>query len=201
MKLYHAAASPFVRKVMIVLHETGQIDQAVLVAASGTAVDPGQMPISLNPLGKIPALERDDGPAIYDSRVICQYLNHRAGAGLYPAGEALWDILTLEATGDGIMDAAILMVYEGRIRPVELHYAPWIEGQWAKVTRALDALGNRWMGHLNGSFGIGQISVACALGYLDFRHAGRDWRAGRQPLADWFAEISERPSVKATAPG
>jgi glutathione S-transferase len=185
---------------MIVLHETGQLGAVELVPAGGTAVDPGTMPLSLNPLGKIPALERDGRPALYDSRVICRYLNDLAGGKLYPQGEALWDMLTLEATGDGIMDAAVLMVYEGRIRPQELHYAPWIEGQWTKITRALDALGNRWMGHLAGPFGIGHVAVASALGYLDFRHAGRNWRTGRAELADWFARTSERPAVAATKP-
>lgn len=200
MKLYHNPASPFVRKVMIVLHETGQLKDVEMVASGGTVLDTSKMPLSQNPLGKIPALERDDGPAIYDSRVICAFLDDRTGGKLAGKGATKWDLLTLEATGDGIMDAAVLMVYEGRIRPAELHYAPWVEGQWAKVSRALDALESRWMGLLNGPFGIGPISIACALGYLDFRHPGRDWRTGRPALAKWFEEISKRPSVAATVP-
>lgn len=202
MKLFQSPASPFVRKVLVVLHETGQLREVEMVTAAGTAVDPAGMPLAQNPLGKIPTLERDDGPALYDSRVICRWLDERAGAGLYPEAPALWETLTLEATADGIMDAAILMVYEGRIRPEPLHYAPWVEGQWGKITRALDALESRWMGHLaRPKLDIGQIGIACALGYLDFRHGSRDWRGSRPALADWAAKIAERPSLKATAPG
>jgi glutathione S-transferase len=200
MKLYSSPASPFVRKVRVVLHETGMHDKVEQIAATGTAVDPAQMPLALNPLGKIPALERADGPALYDSRVICRYLDEMAGTGLYPDGPALWDALILEATGDGIMDAAVLMVYEGRIRPAELQYAPWVEGQWAKVTRALDALESRWMGHLSGRFGIGHVAIGCALGYLDFRHGGRDWRTERPALASWYAKTAQRNSFSTTVP-
>ena len=200
MKLYHAAASPFVRKVMMVLHETGQLEDVEIVPAMGTAVEPGTMPVAHNPLGKIPALERADGPALYDSRVICRYLDARAGGHLYPEGNALWEVLTLEATADGIMEAAIAMVYEARIRPPELVYAPWVEGQWTKAARAVEALNSRWMGHLAGPLHMGQIAVAAALGYLDFRHDARNWRRGNEALADWFAQFSERESFRATAP-
>ena len=151
-------------------------------------------------LGKIPALVRDNGQVIYDSRVICRYLDDRAKAGLYPSGPALWETMVLEATADGILDAALLMVYEWRIRPEEVRYAPWVEGQWAKVDRALDVLETRWMAHLEGPLDMGQIAVACALGYLDFRHADRDWRAGRPHLAAWEAEFAARPSMQASRP-
>ncbi len=200
LSLYFNAASPFVRKVMVVVHETGQTDRVALVPVGGNPVDPGTMPLAQNPLGKIPALVRDAGPALYDSRVICRYLDELGKGAFYPKGEALWDALTLEATGDGIMDAAVLMVYEARTRPEDMRYAPWVEAQWTKVTRALDALESRWMAHLAGPFDIGQASVACALGYLDFRHAARDWRKGRAGLAAWQAKIAERPSLKATEP-
>ena len=200
MKLYHSPASPFVRKVMIVLHETGQVGEVTLVPATGTAVNPGTMPLALNPLGKIPALERPDGPALYDSRVICRYLDDRGKGGLYPEGAALWDALTLEATGDGIAEAALLMVYEARIRPEELRYAPWVEAQWAKVARGLDVLESRWLGVLNGPFRIGHAAVVSALGYIELRHAARDWRAGRPGLAKWAETAAQRPSVAATVP-
>ena len=84
MRLYHSPTSPYVRKVMVLLHETGQIADVELIPATGTPVDPGSMPLALNPLGKIPALERGDGPALYDSRVICRFLDDRAARGLYP---------------------------------------------------------------------------------------------------------------------
>jgi hypothetical protein len=92
------------------------------------------------------------------------------------------------------------MVYEGRIRPEELRFAPWVEGQWAKVDRALDALETRWIAHLQGPLDAGQIAVGCALGYLDFRHDARDWRNGRPRLAGWFAGFDARASMRATVP-
>jgi glutathione S-transferase len=200
MKLYHSATSPYVRKVMVLLHEAGRTGEVTLAGVAGNPVDPGTMPVAHNPLGKIPCLERTDGPAIYDSRVICRYLDATFGAGLYPAGSRLWDTLTIEATADGMIDAAILMVYEGRLRPEELRYGPWLEGQWSKVERALDAIEARWMSHLFGPLDMGQIAVGCALGYLDFRHGPRDWRAGRPALAGWEARFAARDSMRATVP-
>ena len=200
MKLYHSATSPYVRKVMILLKETGQEGDVELVAATGTPVDPASMPVAHNPLGKIPALERPEGPALYDSRVICRYLDDRAGGRLYPAAPRLWDTLTLEATADGILDAAILMVYETRVRPEAGYFEPWVEGQWTKITRSLDAIEGRWMSHLAGPLDMGQVAVGCALGYLDFRHGARDWRGARPALAKWYEDFAERPSMAATVP-
>lgn len=200
MRLYHASASPFVRKVMVLLHETGQIDDVEIVPTMVTVTADNPDYFAKNPLGKIPALERGDGPTLYDSRVISAYLDDRAGAGLLPTGAALWDTLTLQATGDGIMDSAVSMVYEGRVRPEDKQWSGWLDAHWAKVDRAVAALNERWMSHLNGPLDLGQISVACALGYLDFRHADRDWRKGREALADWYAAFSQRPSMQATVP-
>lgn len=200
MRLFHSPTSPYARKCTLLLHESGMLDQVELIAATGTPVDPGSMPLMQNPLGKIPALERDDGPALYDSRVICQYLDHLSGRGLYPSAPRLWDTLTVEATGDGITDAAILMVYEVRVRPEDKRYDPWVEGQWGKIDRALDALESRWMDHLSGALDMGQISIACALAYLDFRHSARAWRQGRPDLAAWFDAFAKRPAMIATQP-
>ena len=199
MKLLTSPASPFARKVRIVLHETGQADQATEIAA---ATDPLGDPVDVihaNPLGKIPALVRDDGPALYDSRVITRYLDARAGARLYPEAR-IWEVLTLEATADGIMDAALAMVLELRLRAEGERSAQWIEGQWRKVERGLDAIEDRWISHLGGQLDMGQIAVACALGYLDLRHAGRDWRAARPQLAAWADRFAQRDSMIATAP-
>jgi glutathione S-transferase len=200
--LHHSPSSPYVRKVMVLLHETGQLDTVTLVPAAGTPVDPATMPVGHNPLGKIPALERPDGATLYDSRVICRFLAERAPQGprFYPEPPRLWEVLTLEATGDGIMDAAILMRYESALRPAEQQFAPWTEGQWAKIARSLDALESRWMGHLAGAPNIGQVAVGCALGYLDFRHEARRWRDGRGTLAAWYADFAERPSMQSTRP-
>ena len=108
--------------------------------------------------------------------------------------------LTLEATADGILDAAILMVYEGRLRPQDKRFDPWVEGQWAKIARSLDALETAWAAHLGGPLDIGQIAVACALSYLDFRHDARNWRHGRPALAAWYVGMAARDSLKATEP-
>lgn len=199
MQLYSASASPFARKVLVTLHETAQVDDVKVVAASGSPLDASGMPTAHNPLGKIPALTRPDGPAIYDSRVICRYLDHRAKADLYPE-RTMWETLTLEATADGIMDAAILMVYEARCRPENLQSADWVDGQWDKVSRALDTVSSRWMSHLAAPIDMGQIALACALGYLDFRHEDRAWRKGRDTLDDWFATFAARDSMQATRP-
>lgn len=199
LKLYDNPASPFCRKVRVLLHEAGRADEVQLAFSVGHPLAPERMPVEENPLGKIPCLVREEGPALYDSRVICRYLDERFGSRLYPA-DRIWEVLTLEATADGIMDAAVLMVYEARCRPGEMRYAPWVEAQWEKIARTLDALEGRWMDHLHRPLDIGQIALGCALGYLDFRHGGRNWREGRARLADWFAEFSRRPAMQATIP-
>ncbi|MGV6849374.1 MAG: glutathione S-transferase [Marinibacterium sp.] len=200
MQLFYSPTSPFVRKVMVVLHETGQLDDVELLDTTVTPPAPDAALMAKNPLSKVPALERGDGPALYDSRVICAYLDDKAHGGLYPRGPARWDMLTLEATADGIMDAAVLMTYEGRIRPEERQWDGWIEAQWGKAERAVAAVNDRWMPHLTGPVNIGQIAVACALSYLDFRHGARNWRAGHASLADWYAGFAARNSMVATAP-
>lgn len=199
MKLFYTSTSPFVRKVIVLIAETG-LEGIETVAASGTMLAPNPEVIARNPLGKIPALMREDGPTLYDSRVICQFLNAQAGASIYPQAPRLWDTLTIEATADGIMDAAILIRYESHIRPEERRFAPWAEAQWAKIERALNALESRWLDHLNGPFDMGHIATVCALDYLDFRYSTRDWRKGRTQLARWLEGISTRPSLQKTQP-
>ena len=199
MHLYYAPASPFARKVLVTLHETGQDDAVTLIGSEQTPLKPDPANVTQNPLGKVPTLTRPDGPALYDSRVICRYLDARAGAKLYPA-QRIWEVMTLEATADGILDAAVLMVYEGRVRPEENRFPDYVEAQWTKITRTLDAIEARWMSHLSGPLDMGQIGVGCALGYLDFRHGGRDWRGGRAELAAWFETFDARPAMIGTRP-
>ncbi|CUH51288.1 glutathione S-transferase family protein [Shimia marina] len=199
LKLIHSPSSPFVRKVSVTLAETGQSADVTLEGVKTTALSTADAAAAANPLGKIPALVRPDGPALYDSRVICRYLVARAKSDLYPE-ERLWDVLTLEATADGMLEAAVLMVYEKRLRPENMVFEDWIEAQWGKVAGALDALNERWMSHLFGPLDMGQIAVGCALGYLDFRHGDRNWRQGRDGLAGWYAEFAKRDSMLATMP-
>ncbi len=199
MRLYSSSTSPYVRKVLVTLHETGQFSDVEEIPASGTPLAPADRLPAANPLGKVPALERPDGPALYDSRVICQFLNARAGAALYNPAR-YFDILTIEATADGILDAALLMVYEARLRPEDKQFPDFVEGQWRKVAQALDVLNTRWISHLLGPLDAGQIAVGAALGYLDLRHDARNWRQGRDGLADWYAAFAARDSMIATAP-
>lgn len=200
MRLFCSPASPFARKVVVLLHEAGRLAEVELVAVAGHPLAPGTMPLGQNPLGKIPTLERPDGPPLFDSRVICRYLDDRFGVGLYPPAPRLWDTLTLEAMADGISEAAVLMRYETFVRPAAAQLPDWVEAQWAKIARALDAAEGPRAAHLAGPFDAGQIALACALGYLDFRHGARDWRAGRPGLAAWFAQVSQRPCLAATVP-
>lgn len=200
MKLTHSPTSPYVRKVMILLMETGQIDDVELVNGQGSPLDPNPTSVAMNPLGKIPSLERPDGPTLFDSRVICRFLDARAGGKLYPEGNRLWEVLTLEALADGILDAALAMTYEAKQRPEDKQMPDWADAQWTKIARACEAINARWMSHLAGPLDMGQIAVACALGYVDFRHDARGWRKGNDALAAWYETFSARDSFASTRP-
>ena len=196
MKLLQAGPSPFARKCRVVIHETGLTGVEVVdVATSPVATDASVA--AANPLGKIPVLLREEGPALYDSRVICRYLDARAGGSLYPEARQ-WEALTLEATADGIMEAAVLLTYQARHGG---EGTSWLEGQWERVVRSLGAVEGRWMPNLAGPLHIGQIAMGCALGYLDFRHGARGWRDGHPALAAWWDRFAERDAMRATTPG
>lgn len=199
MKLMISAASPFVRKTRVVLREAGLDDRVEEVPVTTNALSSAPELVAVNPIAKIPALVRDDGPAIYDSRVITRYLDAQADAGLYPDAR-IWEVLTLEATADAIMEAAVLMTYEGRLRPEAQQSPEWIEAQWGKAARGVAAINTRWMSHLAGPLDAAQIAVACALSYVDLRHSGRNWRTGNEALAAWHETFAARDAMVATAP-
>lgn len=200
LRLHGAPASPYVRKVRVLLAEAGQTDAVAFVTVAGSPFDTGTMPIGHNPLGRIPTIERDDGPAIHDSRVICRYLDDLYGAGLYPAPPALWSVLTLEATAEGMLDTAVAMVYERRLRdPAQVSEA-LLDAWWARITRTLSAIEGRWMAHLAGRLDMAQVAVGVALSYLDFRHGTRQWRPDHPALAAWHADFAMRPSMRMTDP-
>lgn len=199
MRLFHSPTTPYGRKAYVFAIETGLISEIEVIETTGTPINPGSLPVGLNPLGKIPTLEVD-GQAIYDSRVICRYLDAKSAAGLYPAGDALWPVLTLEATADGILDAALLMVYETRLRPEGLTYDPWVTAQWQKISRALDHVEARMCPLLEGPLTAAHIATGCALGYLDFRLAPRSWRTDRPRLAAWEAGFAQRPAMLESRP-
>jgi glutathione S-transferase len=197
MKLIMAEASPFARKVRVLLRETNQLEEVEEVSIATSPFQVNEQAKAANPTGRIPSLTRADGPALYDSRVITRYLDAKAAAGMYPEAK-LWDVLTVEATGDSMMDSAVSISYELRLRPQEEVSTEWTDAQWAKVVGGCDALQNQWMDLLNGPLNMAHISIACALGYLDLRHDARNWRQGHDALAAWFADFSKRPSFHKT---
>ena len=199
MKLLMSPASPFVRKARVVVRELGLTDQISEIPISTNALNSDPTIVAANPIGKIPALVRDDGPAIYDSRVITRFLNDHADGALYPRAQ-IWELLTLEATADAIMEAAVAMTYEVRLRPENERSTDWIEAQWVKASRGIGAVNKIWMSHLNGPLNIGQIAIGCALSYVDLRHDARGWRDGNAALAAWHANFVQRDSMIATAP-
>jgi len=202
MKLLYAPASPFVRKVRVMMIESGIDDRVDLVETMTTPVDTPADLIAGNPLGKIPCLLTDDGEGIYDSRVICEYLDATIGDGrMFPAdGAARWSALRRQALGDGMMDAGVAARYESFLRPEDRRWDGWYDAQIAKIDRAAAAMAAE-VGTLAATVDIGTIACACALGYLDFRFADLGWRDGRAELADWYAGFAERASMAQTAAG
>jgi len=201
MQLHYNAASPYTRKVLVVAHETGLSARIGLLVRRMTAVDPDPDLNRDNPLGKIPCLVLDDGSALYDSRVIAEYLDglHDGPRLFPPAGPERWTALRRQAAGDGIMDAAVTTRYETFQRPAERRWPEWIAGQQAKWRRTLDAL-EAEADRLGGVVDIGTVAIGCALGYLDFRFPDEGWREGRPALAAWFERFAARASMTATAP-
>ena len=202
MTLFHSPLSPFVRKVMVVLHETGQLERVQLQPVNISPVSGDPQLNQDNPIGKIPALRLEDGTVLHDSRVILDYFDHQhVGNPLIPRdGSARWRRLTLASMADGIMDAAVLVRYESALRPPEKHWAPWLDEQRNKIRRTLAELEADAIAELASHFDIAAISVACALGYLDFRHPDLHWRDANPQLAAWYAEVSQRPSMLETQP-
>jgi len=194
--LRSSPASPFGRKVKIAAALLNLSDRIEVVPADTN--DPNEPLRRQNPLGKIPTLVLESGDTLFDSRVIVEYLDHLAGGGrLIPAGEARFPVLRMQALCDGIMEAALLQVYEGRYRAEERREPKWLELQASKVTRGLDHA----EAHLSapgGDLHAGRIALACALGYLDLRFEGR-WRAAYPKLVAWLDDFAARvPAFEAT---
>jgi glutathione S-transferase len=200
MKLYYSAPSPFARKVIVAAHELGLMDRIVLETVSVTPVSQNDLVAASNPLAKVPTLLLDDGQALFDSRVIVDYLDTLTDRALAPReGPPRWRVLTELAQADGLLDAALLARYETMMRPEPLRWGEWTAGQLGKVRRSLDAF-ERSERRADDNLGIADIGVACGLGYLDFRFPDEAWRTGRPRLAAFYEEISQRPSWAATDP-
>jgi glutathione S-transferase len=200
VQLYYSATSPFVRKCLVSAHELGLRERLELVPAAAHPVNRDRALVAQNPLGKIPTLVTPQGLVMYDSRVICDYLNAQGdGRLLPPAGAARWEALIDQALADGLMDAAVLTRYENAVRPESLRWNDWIVGQLDKVTCGLVEIERR-APHLTGRIDVGTIAIGCALGYLDFRFASLKWRERSPKAAAWFAEFAQRDSMVATQP-
>jgi glutathione S-transferase len=208
MKLHWALASPFVRKVMVVAHETGTVGRLQLIETTVSMAEANPVVQRANPLSKIPTLILEDGTSLYDSRAICEYLDSlHDGPKLFPPAPLRWDALRRHCLGDGLMDALILWRQE-RLKPQARQTPEWLATFARKIDVALaqldteaDALGGA-QGNASGHrpFDIGHIALGCALGYMDFRFADVDWRASAPRLAGWHATFEARPSAVATHP-
>ena len=201
MKLYFSPASPFVRKVRMVAAAKSLTSQIELLECALTPVNPNENVIQDNPLGKIPALYADDVGWLYDSRVICEFLDQAGqGEALFPSDSSeRWAALRLQSIGDGICDAAILARYESLVRPENLRSEAWVEAQLEKVKRSMNYLeANTAM--LKSRKDIGGIAIACCLGYLDFRYKDMQWRESWPNLADVFQELALLPGFEDSSP-
>jgi len=200
MKLFDSSSSPFVRKVNVVIHALGLESRIERLVQAAHPINRDARLVRHNPLGQVPALVLDDGSVLSDSRVICEYLDHLAAGGLFPAaGAARWQALTWQSLADGLLDAAILLRYEHNVRPEPQRWPGWVEAQWAKIDSVLDAL-DAAAPKLSTQLDIGTLSCACALGYLDFRFQDSAWRARRPAAAEWAARMAAHPSLRATEP-
>ncbi len=200
MKIYFSPASPFVRKCLVAAHELGVAERIELLPSAAHPVQRDAIIIRSNPLGQVPTFFCDDGTVLYDSRVICEYLDSVFGPRLIPSdGPARWLRLTEQALADGMLGGALLARYETAVRPQMLRWNDWAAGQLGKVDSGLT-----WLQQHAEGFGdrvdIGMISMGCALGYLDFRFPDFDWRAKAPHAAAWFAHFNKRASMQATLP-
>lgn len=198
MQLHWSPKSPYVRKVMICAHELQLLPQLQLVRSVAAMLKPNAELMQVNPLSKIPTLVLDDGCTLFDSVVICEYLDALGGGTLFPKeGDTRWAALRWHALGDGLLDALILWRNEReRAQPL----AALIEAFDLKTRAALQVLESEVAALQQAPFGIGHVTVVCALGYIDYRFDMLGWRALAPQLAQWFAQMQQRPSIAATEP-
>lgn len=195
MRILASATSPYVRKCLVVVHELGMHSQIELRRAQAHPVQRDRDLVPLNPLAKVPTFVSGDGLVLYDSRVICEYLNDIGKGNLLPGGDSeRWRVLTLQALGDGILDAALLVRYEDSARPESYRWPEWRSGQLDKIETSLQHLESNL--RLLDQVDLGSIAVGCALWYLDLRLSEIAWRSRFVGLARWYASFAERPSMR-----
>ena len=198
MKLFFSPTSPYVRKCMVTAHELGLVERIALLPSQAHPVNRDATLVAANPLGKVPTLVTDEGQSLYDSRVICEYLDHLGGGRLFPQDATRWNALALQSLGDGLLDAALLARYEDVARPEALRWADWRRGQIDKIITSLAAL-EAGTPTVDNTVHIGNITVGCALWYLDLRYSEEIvWRSTHPKLAAWYARFGVRPSMQAT---
>ncbi len=201
MQLFFASTSAYVRKVMVCASVLGLADEIERLDSAAHPVVRDERIAAFNPLAKVPALRTENGICLYDSRVICEYLNARAQGDLFPQeGEARWQSLARQALGDGLIDAALLARYEFSVRPPEKQWQDWADAQLKKVAAALAEIESQVSGFSDRPDDIGLIAIGCALGYLDFRFAELNWRASHPLTSTWFAVFDAHPAMAATLP-
>lgn len=204
MKLYYTPTSPYVRKVMVAAHELGLASRIETVVLRPTPVKADPTLSKDNPLSKIPALIEEGKPPLFDSPVICEYLDSlardlRAPRLIPESGPERWRVLRAQALADGILEAAILVFYEVSHRPAELHWSAWLDGQREKVVQGLDAL-EQEAARFTSDVDLAQICAGVTLGWLEFRNVMGDIRPDRPRLFTWYDEFRKRPSMTATEP-
>lgn len=198
MKLHWSPKSPYVRKVMICTHELELVDRLELVRSVAAMLRPNAQLMQDNPLSKIPTLVLDDGRVLFDSVVICEYLNDMARGALFPQdGHARWQALVWHAFGDGLLDALILWRNE---REREAPLGPLLDAFDLKTRASLARLDEQTEALARAPFSIGHVAIGCALGYLDYRFDAFGWRDRAPRLAEWHVKLAERASFAATEP-
>jgi len=200
MKLHWSPRSPYVRKVMVVAHELGLADRIDCVRTQAATTKPSAELMLDNPLSKIPTLVLGDGTAIYDSPVICEYLDRLDGASrLFPSrSDERIKALRRQALADGMMD--FLILWRGELsRPPEQRSPAHLATYPLKLKAALATLERETADLEQSAWSIGHIAIGCALSYLDFRFAEQNWRQGHPRLSAWYAGFAERPAARATA--
>ena len=197
MKIFSTPASPYVRKVLVCAHELGLADRIDKLPGVVHPVHRNATIRKSNPIGQVPTFFTDDDMVLYDSRVICEYLNEIGDGQLFGAGAARWRILTDAALGDGLLGAALLARYEDVARPETLRWDAWRASQFEKITDAVDKIDGDAAG-FGDRVDIGTITFACGLSYMDFRFPDFDWRTAHPATVAWFARFSERRSMQLT---
>jgi glutathione S-transferase len=198
VKLYFSPFSPYVRKCLVTARELKLDGRIELLASNAHPVQRDREIIASNPLGKVPTFFTDDGQVLYDSRVICEYLDDLGGGTLFPrSGPARWETLTLQSLGDCMLDAALLARYEQVARPDALRWDEWLHAQLDKVHTSMAAL-EREPHRLPDRVDIGTLTLGCAVWYLDLRFPDLDWRPHYPRFAQWAAEFGQRDSMRAT---